>query len=80
MLGFKIIIQHQNYKLNAEYFEPTISSISFIFLYYIQGHSQRWSENNGLLLPKYESDGLPKPTGGSSDVVHLLIYASLVLG
>ena len=31
MLGFQIIIHHQNYKLHAEYFEPTISSISFIF-------------------------------------------------
>ena len=39
----------------------------------IQGLSQRRSENNGLLLPKYESEGLPDPTGGSTDVVHLLI-------
>ena len=45
---------------------------------YIQGLSQRRSENNGLLLPKYESEGLPDPTGGSTDVVHLLIYVSLV--
>ena len=45
---------------------------------HIQGLSQRRSENNGLLLPKYESEGLPDPTGGSTDVVHLLIYVSLV--
>ena len=44
----------------------------------VQGLSQRRSENNGLLLPKYESEGLPDPTGGSTDVVHLLIYVSLV--
>ena len=39
--------------------------------YQLQGHSQRWSENNGLLLPKYESDGLPEPTESSTYVVHL---------
>ena len=44
----------------------------------VQGLSQRWSENNGLLLLKYESEGLPNPPGGSTDVVHLLIYVSLV--
>ena len=38
----------------------------------IQGHSQHPSENNGLLLTKYESERLPEPTGGSPDVVHLL--------
>ena len=41
--------------------------------FYLQGLSQRRSENNGLLLPKYESEGLQDPTGGSTDVVHLLI-------
>ena len=44
----------------------------------LQGHSQHPSENNGLLLPKYESERLPEPTGGSPDVVHLIKYASLV--
>ena len=44
----------------------------------IQGHSQHQSKNNGLLLPKYESERLPEPTGGSPDVVHLIKYASLV--
>ena len=28
----------------------------------IQGHSQHQSENNGVLLPKYESEGLQEPT------------------
>ena len=45
---------------------------------YIQGHSQHLSENNSLLLTKYESERLPEPTGGSPDVVHLIKYASLV--
>ena len=45
---------------------------------YIQGHSQHPSENNGLLLPKYESERPPKPTGGSPEVVHLIKHASLV--
>ena len=45
---------------------------------HIQGHSQHQSENNGLFLPKYESERLPVPTGGSPNVVHLIKYASLV--
>ena len=45
----------------------------------IQGHSQHPSENNGLLLTKYESERLPEPTGGSPDVVHLLKYAFEVI-
>ena len=49
------------------------SSQGKVNIKYIQGLSQRRSENNGLLLPKYESEGLPDPTGGSTDVVHLLI-------
>ena len=32
------------------------------------------------LLPNFESWGLFEPTGGSTDVVHLLKYASQVSG
>ena len=33
-----------------------------------------------VTLQNFESERLPEPTGGSSDVVHLLKYASLVFG
>ena len=38
-----------------------------------------WTRACQLLL-KYESENLPEVTGGSPDGVHLIKYASLVLG
>ena len=39
----------------------------------IQGHREFRSESYCLLLPKYVNYGLFNPTGGSPDVVHLII-------
>ena len=42
----------------------------------IQGHSQQLSKSKSLLVPKYESETLPEPTEGSTDVIHLIKYDS----
>ena len=39
----------------------------------VQGHREFRSESYCLFLPKYENYGLFNPTGGSPDVVHLII-------
>ena len=41
----------------------------------IQGLQYILTQNNSLLLQKFEHGRLPKPTGGSPDVVHLIINA-----
>ena len=42
---------------------------------YIQGLQYILTQNNSSLLQNFESERLPKPTGGSPDVVHLIINA-----
>ena len=42
---------------------------------YVQGLQYVLTQNNSLLLQKLEHGRLPKPTGGSPDVVHLIINA-----
>ena len=44
-----------------------------VYLADLQGHRELRSESYCLLLPKYENYGLFNPTGGSPDVVHLII-------
>ena len=58
---------------NIVFFAPI-----YVMLY--TGSSKILSQNNSLLLLKYVFGRPPEPTGGSTDVVHLRKYASLVLG
>ena len=44
--------------------------------WHIQGLQYILTQSNSLLLLNFESERLPEPTGGSPDVVHLIINAS----
>ena len=46
----------------------------------MQGLQYILTQNNSSLLQNFESERLPRPNGGSPDVVHLIKYASLVFG
>ena len=60
--------------------DAIMGTLNTFLLFHVQrfgnnqlGHREFRSESYCLLLPKYENYGLFNPTGGSPDVVHLII-------
>ena len=72
----------EEYLCRSDWFRQSADELK-IFLWYfgwLQGLFYWWSESFCLLLLKYGFQWLLKSTGGSPDVVHLIIYASQVFG